>query len=448
MGGIPPVVELGPVRVTRPNRTQRVLVAVCMTLFAGGLVGLVVVQGEDAPESADRELARAQAFVQRARTAHFVGTYESVIEEGKGGLGSTYSDRARASGALEVPYKSRWIDEAGDYVTETVVVEHGSYFREADERAGLGSEQWQYAPRAMDAQDVHSVEEFEFSGAPFVASSFDSPDLTAMLGAAKDPQRVRPGVIKASVDLSEVPGAEAFPADEEFPMPKVTVEVHSEDDGRLTRIVLYAEITIPGFDEEGEESGTDTERVKIDVQFSRWGEPVDIAAPPRREVDPTPMVDEDDIAAFTATPLLAPRTLPAGFELLTAEVYAEEDDEDLEECAAVNLEYGNGDELEAFYAEPDDDYPATLDISLTAASCEYGEALEDGSPIRLGRQTGTIARGGGDEFEYATTIEVVMGATRVTITSDLPEKVVVAAASDLVPLDLAAQPVHRVEPPQ
>jgi hypothetical protein len=88
-------------------------------------------------------------------------------------------------------------------------------------------------------------------------------------------------------------------------------------------------------------------------------------------------------------------------------------------------------------------------VELTPAACEYAGALaeDEGDFIRLGRHTGRIVRGEDPEEEYVTTIEVIVGATRVNVYSDGPEAQAIAAAADLVPFDLAAQPVHHEAPP-
>jgi hypothetical protein len=106
MGGIMGAVELESASA-RPQRLQRILVALCLGLFGAGVIGLVVVPGDEPaqPTTADKELARAQAFVQRARTAHFIGEYETVMDDAENGLGNTFTDRARTSGVIEVPYR-------------------------------------------------------------------------------------------------------------------------------------------------------------------------------------------------------------------------------------------------------------------------------------------------------------------------------------------------------
>ena len=453
MGGIPETADVELAATRQPRRAQRALVALTTGLFAAGLIGLVVVHSDgDRPPTPSEELARAQQFIQRARTAHFSGTAEMVTNDGKDGLGSTYTHRSRISGELEIPFKSRWVDESGEYVVEGLVVENGTYFREADDRGALEAERWVFTPRAMTDEEP-PVEGSDFAGAELLAMPFDAPDLSALLRAADVPVRVLPGVVKASIDVKKLDWIQEMYETADVPLPTIHIEVHSDQDGRLTRLLLDEKAKYPVFEEDDDEPTGESESVtKVDLQFSRWGEPVEIAAPSRAQVDPTPDIAEEDIAAFDAMPLLGLETLPSGFELVTAEVYAESDDEEFGECAEVDLEYGNGAELEAFYADPDEDadYPVTIDVTLTPAACDFYGSLEDeGDPIRLGRRSGTIVRSDPDDYEeYATAIEVIVGATRVTIESDLPERAVIAAASDLVPLDLATQPVHRVEPPQ
>lgn len=455
MAEIPVPIDTAPSGTDRVTQLKRWLLASIMSLLAAGIVGLIVVQSPDADPSPADELARAQRFVQRTGSAHFEATQESVEKDGEDGLGSTYTDRSRAVGVLEVAGRSQWIEEDGTFAIETLVLDDSVYYREADTRDELGREQWAFTPRSSAVGAAGPIEEGDFASASMTMGAMDASHVIELLRAARKPTRVRAGVIRAEVDVTKLEGFnDAFAFDDvDIPLPKMTVEIHSAPDGRLDQLSVETRMQYPMFDdEEADEATRDATSVtNTIIRFSRWGDPVGIAAPARSDVDPTPGIDEEAVAAFGATPLLAPRAIPNGFQLLSADVI----DGDVEdgECPEVGLEYGDGRLMDAYFADAGEEaaYPATLSVTLTPVSCEdfYGAIDEaDASPIRLGRRSGQIVRGDVSDEEFGLSIEVIVGATRVNIDSDLPENVVVAAASDLVPFDIAAQPVHRVEPPQ
>jgi hypothetical protein len=413
-------------------------------------VGLVVVGGE-APSPA-RDLARMQAFVTEAGSARMTATSVSEQRDGTNELGSIYKDTSRMTGSIVLPDRSQWLEEDGTSAYETVVVPGGVYFRGADSREELAGEQWVYeeAPKDDAAPQLHP----DMMRAGAVAGAMGAPDLIDLLEAASAPTRVGPHTIKAAIDVAKLHWFEATPDDADVKPPTMSVELTSTSEGRLDRMVLRMEGTGFGFDDEEEGHFTDT----TDMRFTDWGASITIAAPDPATVDPTPGVDEDDIAAFTAMPLYGLRRLPTGYELGMATVLTSEKDADVEngDCPEVDLSYGNPAEQEAAEAamasasEEEMDafeWPATIEVVLTPAACESYEMLEGGDPITLGGRRGTILRATATDEDYATSIEFVVGTTRVLLQSDGPEAAVVAAASDLVPLDLTTQPVHHEPPP-
>jgi hypothetical protein len=452
----PVVIELETVAARPRQGLRRVLGALTMGLFVAGVVG-VIIEAPDHALTAKEELARLQAFVDEAKTAHFVADSRTESKDGKGDLGSSYRDHSRAEGELVVSDRSHMIGEDGEYAYEAITLATGSYYREADDRAGLAGEQWLYeahsdtplptvpTPSAMSSGPIMTM-------ATGVASALGGSELAELLDAAGSPVRVSANTIKVVIDVKRLPDFSAQRnAEGQMPLPTITAELTSGSADRLERLVLTTAETYPGDSADDSPPGSfiSTE----DVRFSQWGAPVTIAAPPANQVDPTPGIDEKDLKEFVATALVGLRRLPAGYELVEAGVFTSVADAAPEdgECPEVDLSYADPAAVDAFMAsveaDPTAPEPASIDVELTPASCDYMSALTDGDPIRLGPMTGTVVRGEDLDEDYRTSIEVIVGTTRVDIYSDRPEAATVAAASDLIPFDLATQPVHRVAPP-
>src|SRR5262249_55445278 len=77
--------------------------------------------------------------------------------------------------------------------------------------------------------------------------------------------------------------------------------------------------------------------ITIDYGWSKWGESVVIAAPTAAEIDATPDIKEEKVAAFKDAPLLQPAGLPKGWVLSGADVLSP--DETTEHCPEVEVDY-------------------------------------------------------------------------------------------------------------
>ena len=453
-------IDLEEPRPAGGRRLQAALMAACLTLLSAGIAGVVVVGNEAASPAED--LARLQAFVEEARTARFTSDEHTLESSGEGDVGSDYSSRSKVVGALQVPDRSQWTVDTGEGAFEGIVVPGAVYFREAATVVELADEQWTYEEVPADAQAPVGGEMMMMAAG--VGTAFGATDLVDMLAATRAPQRVDDRTIEAEVDVRRMPGFDpeqyVHPeTDERLPLPEVTIRLTSGPDHRLERMVVRVEEELdPSAWGEPDEPGLPTSfTATSDTRFTDWGAPQSITAPAAAAVDPTPYVDEDGLGAFRTMPLFGLRTLPGGFELLMAEVFTAPEDADDEsgDCPEVDLSYGNPGEHDAAEAAAmesgdwDAAPPPSIEVELTPADCDYWGALteDDSEPIRVGGRTGRIRRGEDPDEDYGATIEVIVGATRVTVMSDLPEAQTIAAAGDLVPLDLGTQPVHHVTPP-
>ncbi len=158
------------------------------------------------------------------------------------------------------------------------------------------------------------------------------------------------------------------------------------------------------------------------VRYNSWGEvdPEEIVEPSPEEVDATPFLDEETLAAFTDAPLLAPTVLPDGVRLAVALVLSPE--ETVESCLQVELDYVDID-------DPDGGRSFTLFLLPAACATDFDPGPFD---ELLG---GRPARGDGYEVLVEATVVQVARSEGVT-----PEEIdaMVASLAPVTAADLVA----------
>lgn len=165
--------------------------------------------------------------------------------------------------------------------------------------------------------------------------------------------------------------------------------------------------------------------VVSDQSYFAWGEPVTVTRPGPDQIDPTPTVDEEALAGWTASPLYSPRSLPRGWTLEGAGVLPEE--LTAERCEQVEIDYVDPDDAEAGY----------LSLFQIPATCP-GLDLDppDGArPFAAGPYRGWIDEDGGDGGGL---VQIRVGATIVQADTDLDLATLVTVLTSLAPLDLDA----------
>ena len=447
-------------------RSRRWRRAVGLTVVVGLVgAGLAATALRPGPKDAEAVLAEIVAFVDDAGRVHIEGEQEQTTSDGRGGLGSTFSDRSRVRGDLSLPSSVHLVVEHGAGFFESIAVGDLLFTREALEEDDLAAEQWDQMTMdetSLGADDVASILETEGAegliGQGMVMNSllgkgdYGFPALQSTLEVLTDPERVTDGVIKASMPLRDLMtetmpelDGEALEALDDVDG-TIEVELTSGPGGRLDRMRTVVEMKLPG----GMMTSTD------DLRFSRWGEAPDVVAPPAGDIDPTPSFDEEAIAQADFTPL-APRAVPDPLRLLSATFY--QGDPELDECDDVSLSYGDPDaERRARdWTEGDEDvFVHTLDLTSTPASC-YEELGEDESwyagegepqPISIGGHEGTIVRFDDPDYGPSLTVEVRIGDVHLSVHSDIDEAQALRAIAELVPLDLSSQPVLELDPPE
>ena len=453
----------------RPSRRGRV--ALWCALIAVVVGAVTVIALRDTSRTPAEDLARVRDFVGAAGTGHFAG--ETRSESGQGGdePGSTSIDIARIHGRFVLPDRMQFVEDAGDYHTEGILLGAHSYFRSGESDDELRTSPWVYErlPDPAENLDATSLSGLDQAGAAAVSTAsglfgaFGTPfDLENLLARLDGVRRVSPGVLEAQplardfladelVAAIEKEAAEIkkqfeeedtgeFSADDfdiSFLDEPVVIRLVHAPDGRLDQMVITLE------DGTGEDRSAETSTLR----FSRWGEPVTIERPGLSDVDLTPGIDEEKLASATFT-VLAPAAPPAGFLLGQASVQDEDLDED--QCAGAQFWYEPADDGTSF-ADGEFRY---FNVSITPTSCPAADEGQGGlfgtegveSSVRIGAwqaELRTITYGDSTEIY----VRFTAGDVVVESSSSLPEDQIVAALATLAPLDLAGQPVRRHEPP-
>lgn len=477
------VVELeGGAPAAQDRWMRRAVLVAIVALFAASVAGLVTLapKGKRTPA---QQLAKLQAFVAGAKTVHYASESTTESKQTDTGLGTSFNNKSRSDGDVILPDQVHSVEQDGNNFNELIKLHDGTYSRAGDNRAKMLAAQWVYAGAhvapELDGGSVGSAPNtgMAFPGvaigsgvAPSLfghteASLADGGDIAAFIKAAGAPKQVAPNVIEVTIDPKKI----GWPEPPEgisatFPKPTITARLTSAPDGTLERVVttIVMKMGGEGGGNSADSLGIGTFTSTYDVQLSGWNKPVTIAKPGAETIDPTPGIDEQDLAAFNAMPLLAPGKVPAGYELTGAHVSTSVADASPADgnCPEVDLDYANPAATQAFYDKITASHganhgivdggngPPDITVTLTPTSCDYTDAGDNAKPIRAGRYAGTITRGNVNDGDYAETIEVIVGATRVGIATDLPEPQAVAMAANLVPFNLATQPVHHVAPPQ
>jgi hypothetical protein len=199
--------------------------------------------------------------------------------------------------------------------------------------------------------------------------------------------------------------------DEPLPVPVVEVDLQGEIPTAIRLVV---------------EDGPD--RLRIDVKLSNWNAPVDVTPPDESDIDPTPWIDEEAVAAVAATLTpVWPTVVPDGLELSYLDAVPVEDT--IEGCAQLNVGYAPPFDptVDAEAIAGADDY---LDLYLMPASCALAYNDTPFTPGRYGETLSRASEGGWD---------VLFGDTVVQIDSSLGEAELASVVASLAPFDLNAE---------
>ena len=471
--------DIVPIELTEtvpPERRQRwprrLLALATAMLLIGGVLALVLTR--DGPLTTEQELARVRSFVTEAKTAKFTGT--AIMEAGpdRDEPGSSFSDRSKLEGALRIPDAAHIVEDDGYAIYETLVLPDSTYWREveSEHEAELASAPWTYESFERGAEnlgvDIPSDGldpdiERAMASVSGIFTSFNAPvNLADLLRDDQPVTRATPDTLRLAMplrdlvpdELAEMMDEAAKEFEEEFNIldGAAVILVKHSNGGRLDELIVEIQSEFDG------EKAVN----KSTLRFTDWGEPVKIEAPDRSDVDQTPEIDEEAVEEFGAFGLLVPARLPDEFVLTTA--YVTEEDEEIEECDAVELEFAPSGAIEesiiaAQDADEDEEfsYPGYPHVTMTQtdAACEWADQydpdLEGVTPVKVGPYSVLLTEIIDDEDSYFFAGDLVavfeVGGAHVTVSSTLDREELLDIIASLRPGGLASLPVDKAELP-
>jgi hypothetical protein len=378
-----------------------VALAVAIMLLLTGAAGALLLAADDTPEPEDL-LHSAQRWVRENRSAHFESRsrFEDAQDSGA-------SDRLHAEGDLAAAGFRFHLKLGFGFEAEVLSVGGKTFARQGEDEKALAKAKWGELEGFAGASGAHTVDEESLTG-PLPLTPAQLMDVVAHI------KRPRLGADKDDDGWFQLTGA--VDIDRAYPhaataLDSAQADLRVDRHGHLHRMLVKLE----GPDGKG----------SADVRFSRWSRPVTLAAPAPDQIDPTPGIEEEAVAAFKAAPLFQPVAIPAGWVLDTAMV------------TDPGGEDGSCPEVEVFYTDPDNPDGAYLDLYESPASCADLSVAAGSSTFSAGPATGSVAPDQGDGI---LTGVLVRGSTALSFETDMDLATLAAVLGDLRPMDLAVTP--------
>lgn len=434
------------------------LIAVGIVLVGAVAAAVVVARSGSSEPDPDEALQQAAAAMDSAGSFRLHTVSEDTSRVGdEGGAGSTSSYRTVIDAEVSGD-EWRATTDSGDFADESVGLADSIYERSADSLDALAAEQWTVVPADALAEAQAAVGDdpqaafLTMLGLDYDGDGEVDPDV------AQDEyleEMLVPGLAGYYLFGMGEPSAVAGPG--AVPLPSGFVdtfgafqdaEVVSDDGGALT---IRATRQVPAEIADGIDValpagvfeitlGADHLPTKLtltvdgvlahhteDVTFSDWGADITIGVP-EGDVDETPWVDEDALAAARDTVMpLAPTVVPDG--LVLSNIDGVTADEAFEGCPELSLTYAPPVEdaaaSDAFMTSPD-----YLAITLLPADCARDY---DPAPFVAGEFGDLPSRLNGDGF-----VEVLVGDTVVQVDTTYTDGLSAMVVS-LTPFDLDAE---------
>lgn len=395
---------------------RRWVLAGGLALVLGAGVGIEVIggAGDAGGRPPEEAMAAPRSFLSEATSVHFDATW-SPAQGGPPDVSKSPASLSRFQGDVRLPYQGHWVHDNGYHFTEGLTVEGGAYYRVAQSRRRLRTTPWRWTVRPEPAAlGEHPIGSFVIytQGLPLGLNGLDFAALRHLADGVSSTEPMGDGVYRGQVRLAGLPdgGPPLFGYEG-----RGTVEFTVAGNGRLERAVWRPK---PG------------SRVVLNIRFSRWGQKLALAVPDIDDVDLTPEIDEEAVAAFRAAPLLAPAALPEGWALHGAYVpYPSRP------CPSLEFWYAPAFDPRALSRAGPSGPLQFLQLTQWPADCQQPEAVP----------TAGNEAGRGDTVQTAAVATV--GATRVEGRSGFPEAELRRVLDHLVLLDLDTLPVQRSVPP-
>lgn len=463
--------EVAPPLPAAPKRRRRAPLFVAMAAFVVVAVGVgfVVLSGDE--RDPDEALAAAQEAVADATSFRMTFDGEMVMVLGDETAGSDTTSRFSGEGEST---GERWhvVSNDGYGAYETILDGDVSYDRFADSPEELADESWSKLDDAtytreeiLEELEVLAEEDEEDDFMPenygdilevgiaaslYLGDADGSVALASMTGASGassgfvgDPggflhaiqEIADPVVADESGDTLTLATTVTAPEDmvEAYgaPLPDGRIELDLDGDDMPTALRLAVD--------KGENS------LDIEIRFSDWDAPIEIALPSDDEIDDEEDWEDEDFEfsfdeesvreAAAEVAVVAPTAIPDGWELSRFEsttpdmALDTEGDESLEDCAVVEIDWDQL--LPDDASEEDWEAAGYLYIWLVTADCAL---RADDTPFTPGGPGGLPSR----ENSYFELLEVQVGDTVVQIDTSLEGAELDAVLASLAPADLEA----------
>lgn len=396
--------------MARGSKTPLVVLAVAAALvLVASSTAAVARTLVDRRPSSETLLRRAERYTSDRSSVRFSGQTEvesRFSEERRSRVpeeqASSFTSRSSLEGVVAFPDRARVTVRTDGLSTEFLTAGDRSFARFAEEDEDIAGQQWV----VLDPdEDVIGPAGGDVSGLN------DPSSLPDLIGDASAPEIVRRDgrvhVVRARVEVDSGEDQGSIPL-------SGTLELTARDDGRVDRMVL---------DVTGGSDGSSVD-AHVDFRFSGWGDAVDVTAPGGSEIDTTPSVDEERVAAYRDAPLLQPAGIPERWVLDLADVVPAEDTP--EECDQVELDY----------VDPDDDEAGYLYLYELPVTCADLAVPPGASAFRAGPNRGWV----GVDPEEGVLAQLTVGRTVVQAETDLPPAELARVLAELRPLDFAVTP--------
>ena len=434
---------------------------VAVAVAAGGLL-VVSRSGDDGDP--DAALDAAQAVVEDSDSYRFEALV--VFRQALGdpdGAGSDTTMRSLLAGTVASPTQWRVTTDVGDSFgmdigeVESLRVEDMMYSTDPfTEASGVKGPRWIESPyqdvdlsheelalmyEDLDEVDMGIAGGDEELGDPLLLGlviaaylsdlESDPAAITRVITESKEPaieEQLADGGVRLRTRLAPIAEL-AEVAEDPIPVIDVLLDLNSADEPVLVTFTA--------------EAGTASARVE--VTFSDWGAPLTVEPPGDGDIDHTPWLAEEALAAVEPGLLVAPSNPPAGLSLTSADVYSDDMFGTGGECPTVALMYGT--EEDFAYVDPesdptldmtDDEIEAYFDemeyLDLSIASLECWEDMDFG--LSLDDELAGRPASGGDGYW-----DVQVGDAVVTINTTHDDDVIAALVASIAPVtvdDLAA----------
>lgn len=368
---------------SRKNRRQLPSLPRLIWVALGGVLLLtstaIGIAAGSKPLSAHEALDRAAAFVAEATSYRYEGTITTRPGAAEAeGPGTTTIARTNATGAAVLPDRWRQFDDDGYTVTDRVWIGEQAYVRSAQSRELLAGELWAARDLTSSAAGPPAGV-IEDDVVAFLATSMTILPVTA-LGEVVE-------YLRDAAIVDRLPGRVALRARVDVVRPVIPSDADvtvAERDAYYSslpwRANIELEMTTAGVPVRLSMSALRAgEMVESEHRFTEWNEPVNIEAPETESVEPTPWIDEEELAkARQIVAAFAPTSPPAGMQLAAIAGRVDDlsgGDDGGRSCPQISIDYAELSERDGIPVFIFDDFGAYFHVILTSRTCadEYDD---------------------------------------------------------------------------